>query len=528
MLCAYRFVLWVLEYLIMIKNNLLLLRHPIIILLPVLTVLGIYASNFGRLSISLFFTTAVTLILVLFCFSVLVGIFIKNPQTATLFVACIYTGVFYPGVVDSKISYLWFGLWLLIAILFLFKNSLREPMTFIIFTIAASSLVSLILNIGSLPLLLKRSEVSKEFLSGFSDNFTNESVSPKRDVYYIILDRYASNDQLKAVYEFDNSEFTNRLESFGFDVAKNSYSNYQRTAHSLTSSMNFSYLTQLEKSSVDWLPLYNKLKDSAIFHFFKGLDYQIHFMGSWWEVTRRNELADVDVNFKAWPELTRVVFERSVIGQFFISTENQFLDPRQIHCQRVFKKFDALQKLPLNYDSAAPRFVFAHFLVPHPPYVFDRDGNCMSVEKANSRTRAENYTEQIQYANTQLLKFLEVVNNAPKPKPIVIFQSDEGPWPEKYIRDEIHYLGRDVSWVEWGKTLPADLREKMGILNAVYFPGKTDFILPDDSSPVNNFRFVLNEYFGANLQLLENKSYIFPNNADLYRYDDVTEKLKEQ
>ena len=125
------------------------------------------------------------------------------------------------------------------------------------------------------------------------------------------------------------------------------------------------------------------------------------------------------------------------------------------------------------------------------------------------------------------MKFIKAAKSRDGSKPIIILQADEGPWPKAFIRDEIKYLGRDVTSVDWSNTSAEHLREKMGILNAIYFPDKSNIQFGEDSSPVNNFRLVLNEYFGTNLPLLEDRAFVFPTNADLYRFQDVTDKLSQ-
>ena len=92
--------------------------------------------------------------------------------------------------------------------------------------------------------------------------------------------------------------------------------------------------------------------------------------------------------------------------------------------------------------------------------------------------------------------------------------------------DEILHLGRDVTSVNWAEVDRDDLIEKMAILNAIYFPDRPNVEFPSDASPVNNFRRVLNEYYSGDFPILKSRSLIYPNNGDLYRYEDVTEKLK--
>lgn len=509
------------------KNSFYSSLSPLVFLLPIASVLAIYLPNAHRLSAGLFLYS-LTSFLVLFLFFVFcLRVIFNNKYKADIVAACVYIGFFFPNALAGYFSILWPVMFLVVPIIITFRESLIKPIKFGIYFIVANSLIQSSLNIGNVLPVFNRGDLAREFNSGIANLPVVKKPEVQRDVYYIVLDRYARADQLKSVYGFDNSQFIDALELHGMQVADEAYSNYQRTAHSLASSLNLSYLPPVaSEAHYDWLPLYNKLKGGRVFHFFKKHDYEFYNMGSWWEVTRINKLADVEINYRAWPELIRVIFEGSVFGKIASMRESEIVDPRKLQCIRAQKKFAELQQLPSKSNKDVPKFVFAHFLVPHPPYVIDRNGVCVDIKTAKSRTREQNYTEQIMYANKQILKFLKQVQLAKGIKPIVVLQADEGPWPKKFARDEIVYLGRDVSAVDWSKVNKEDLTEKMAILNAVYFPDRPNLKFPANSSPVNNFRFVLNEYFSTKLPIMENKSYIFPNNNDLYRFHDVTDKLK--
>lgn len=65
------------------------------------------------------------------------------------------------------------------------------------------------------------------------------------DIYYIIPDRYGSENSLQKNFQFDNSEFIDYLMDKGFYVARDSHSNYSRTFASLASSLNMEYINYL-------------------------------------------------------------------------------------------------------------------------------------------------------------------------------------------------------------------------------------------------------------------------------------------
>ena len=61
-------------------------------------------------------------------------------------------------------------------------------------------------------------------------------------VLSMVLDTYAHNDILKSRFNFDNTAFVKALESRGFIVAKDAFSNYIWTQLSMSSALNSAYL----------------------------------------------------------------------------------------------------------------------------------------------------------------------------------------------------------------------------------------------------------------------------------------------
>jgi hypothetical protein len=51
------------------------------------------------------------------------------------------------------------------------------------------------------------------------------------------------------------------------------------------------------------------------------------------------------------------------------------------------------------------------------------------------------------------------------------------------------------------------LHERLGILNAYLLPGIDPALIYPTITPVNSFRLVVNQYFGADLPLLPDRSF---------------------
>jgi hypothetical protein len=351
------------------------------------------------------------------------------------------------------------------------------------------------------------------------------SVAPaaKPDVYFVIFDRYARADMLVQHYGHDNGAFLDALRERGFVVADDAFGAYQRTAHSVASTLNLGFIdTQgVGQGSSDWIPLYERLSAPRLFSFMQGLGYQVDTFGSWWEPTRSSALADSSDSFFAVPESLRSFSENALLSTLLEGTGLPFFDARRRQCERIRHQFDALSAAKVADE---PRFVFAHLLVPHPPFVIDAQGQCTSVAEASVRTRAENYVAQLCYANSRALSMVDAIL-ARDPDAIIVLQSDEGPWPAQYAGEEIQNFGADVSSVDWLSVPPEQLREKMATLSAIHMPGVAPAVIASEFTPVNTFRILLSEVFGVAMPRLERQAFVFHNDDALYDFSPVLPAL---
>jgi hypothetical protein len=202
------------------------------------------------------------------------------------------------------------------------------------------------------------------------------------DVYYIILDGYGRADVLREYYDFDNSPFVNNLKSKGFYVAANGRSNYSLTALSLSSSLNMDYL---DVSLTDGLSnnerisaLFPLIENNYVIQEFNNRGYTTINFASGWEATDYNKLADINLKFSTINQFNSLLLDTTIIRP--IAPEYSQNEERTI----VLGIFDELKEIPKIKD---PTFSFAHVLVPHPPFIFDREGNLPDFYKKGWLTK---------------------------------------------------------------------------------------------------------------------------------------------
>lgn len=342
-----------------------------------------------------------------------------------------------------------------------------------------------------------------------------------RNIFYIILDRYADQRTLSEIYGFDNSEFTDMLSMNGFFVASNSGSNYPFTAQSLSSSLNMAYHFVPENKEAingnDLVPFYRLIRNNLVTSVLKQLGYTYVHLGSWWMPSETSPLADENFQTTNLSRINLSFLHRSVIKPllyvFNSASARDSIDPDQ--CDRVPQKLQRIKDLS---STDKPTFVFAHFLLPHDPFVFDKNGRCKRAEETNSLSIRENYLDHLQYSNLLVKQIVESLLNQPGPKPIIIIQADEGPYPIRYRKNEDSF--------QWRTASSEEIQQKMRILNAYYFPDVETDIFYESITPVNSFRLLFNSYFEANLDLLPDQNFAFPNNNNKYDFFQVTDIVK--
>jgi len=344
------------------------------------------------------------------------------------------------------------------------------------------------------------------------------SAAYKPDVYYIILDGYARGDVLQELYNFDNSAFIQALIARGFYIATESQSNYIQTALSLASSLNMSYLTGLP----NWMPdrgyLVGMIQNSQTRAIFQQLGYKQVALSTGYQVT---DLIDADYHFKSpnigkSNDLEGLLLNNSIavvlIEQGWVESPITHFAQAQ---ERIQFEFTSLAKeLPL-IDS--PKFVLAHIVAPHPPFIFnqnrsiDPDNFYILIDAgaftAGPKVYIQDYVDQLIYINTQVIQSIDAILRNSKTLPIIIIQADHGPGA---------YL--DMQSVE-----NSCLRERFSIFNAYYFPNGMIRELQKDTSPVNTFSIIFNYLFGTNIKLLDNKEY-FSTWSNPYNFIDVSEQ----
>ena len=343
-----------------------------------------------------------------------------------------------------------------------------------------------------------------------------------RDIYYFILDRYGSNQGLQAWADV-TSDLPAWLAAQGFAVEAGARANYIRTDLSLAATLNMESLdsiaTTMGPTGNDLGPINALLQDNAVGRFLEVRGYRYVNIGSWFNATQTIRIADQNLFLNATTDFDAML-DKTTFGPTLASILNLPVIPSNdaIHRNSALYQFSVL---PGVEQEPGPKFVVAHILLPHPPYVFDPNGSYPSAAEQKGRTEGQAFEAQMTYLNAQVRSIVTGLLSRPADQqPIVVIQADEGPYPDPYQADEVHF--------NWSTATSDELEAKYGILDAFYLPGAAVAGTPEPYSTVtswNTFPIVFDRYFGANIRLLPDRSFTSSSYTRPYDFTDVTTRL---
>jgi len=158
----------------------------------------------------------------------------------------------------------------------------------------------------------------------------------------------------------------------------------------------------------------------------------------------------------------------------------------------------------------SPKFVLAHIMIPHRPYLFGPTGESiypklLILEDKGRNMNPELHLGQLQFFNLRMKEVISKLTDTNDP-PIIIILSDHG------------IQGGD--WTNATKFWPS----RFNNFKAYYFPEVGRNIEFETTTSVNTFRVLFNLYFGYEYDLLEDKLYYTNDKKKQpYQFTDVTD-----
>lgn len=343
------------------------------------------------------------------------------------------------------------------------------------------------------------------------------------DLYIVVLDGHGRADALKENLGYDSTWFTKELEKRGFWVGDKSRSNYCQTELSIPSFLNGAFITDLFPQHVgqnppysDRAPLQSSIDENALAAFLSKSGYL--YMGidsGFWGVDFKHAQYRFELGAPGFSALETTLING--IPYAGVRAVQNTLARRGSDLVSAIKNVGYAAEIVGN-----KRFVVAHILAPHPSFSLNKDGSLnkekwagcgfedgeqyMACEGATPETYAKGYAGQAEFIERALLASLDKIIKSNR-RAVIWILGDHG--SKKNFHSES---------LQKTKT-----SEVFANLCAVYATTNTLSEVKKVQTPINIMRVILNQEFGQNLPLEQDKSF-YSAFSTPFEFTEIPEK----
>ncbi len=472
-------------------------------------VLHFYVNNYVSLDIHYLIIGIFTILFGISIFTLIYLIILRNFYISFYLSSIIGVMLYFINAKNTAFLSIFLIIALFICILyFLYKKGTKQPFKNIIITVATVLAIFVCLDF-ILVLLKTEGGVRNDFKNAIHSMPKNEFQDNKkidnktqRDIYILMLDMYPGVEGLKEFSGFDNSNFADELRKRGFYVFNDIYSNYSKTAMSISSMLNMNYI-----EDTGYKNHWDAINNAYIFKLARayGLETIYFNHSTYFRLVK-------PVNTKLIHTLSAgVYYENELIKTYndsliYMACHSFIWDKIKIGKEADLKPFQVLKQDVVSDKSR--KFVFAHIMMPHPPYLYDEYGNKrtdfseMRDKQENSKViiNKENLISYLKYANKEVLNFIDyAIEHSDKP-PVILISGDHGIRANEYEN--------------WGKHIDETLSDKFSMyltfdtFAAYYNPYDNKEEIKKAKSIVNLYRLFSNEMFNTKYDIIPDKHTI--------------------
>ena len=281
------------------------------------------------------------------------------------------------------------------------------------------------------------------------------------DIYLIVLDGYARSDVLARTYAYNDQPFLDSMDALGMREAPEAYANYPWALQSMASCLNMEYLDALLPAeyadSAGFTTVASLYHNNRFFAFLKSRGYTVTAFSP--GVQLHEPRSGVDTCLappRAMNELEVVLLDRTVgarVMQVLYRLRGRPAGAWRMAFRRKRVEY-TFRRLPelAGEESAEPRLVYAHLVVPGPDFFFSRDGGWVDPDYGVDVSAL--YRDQLHFTNKLLYEAIAGIRERAKKPHAIIVLSSHGPG--------LHAAS--------GESGDPDLKERYGTLVLTRFP----------------------------------------------------------
>jgi hypothetical protein len=343
-------------------------------------------------------------------------------------------------------------------------------------------------------LVFKSIKTSKQTTT-ISVNFDTTTVKAKPNIYLLLFDEYPGYKSLKDSFAFSNDSLYQFLTAKEFKMLP-TFSNYNTTFYSMASMLNMHYIDKpyqpLQNTMDDDQTRLKEIKNALVVRYLISMGYSFSNY-SIFDISNEPSVKGNSFVISQATLLTHKIFFNKLlrdVGWNFMTGKYRipFIEHISMHEDRNNKFIEKKIKEGYPQNALSPRFIYAHFNMPHPIIFYDSTGNYLPNAQMFDPLTYYNkpaFLSYLKYTNKKITDLVEVICKNDTGA-IVIVMSDHG------------YRGYNTTSIN--QPLHFDN------ICAVRFPDKNYLPFREKWSNVNFFRYLFNCEFNQKIPYLGDSS----------------------
>lgn len=393
---------------------------------------------------------------------------------------------------------------LLIALFFLYrylkksKSGFEKTHRFLMILLLLFITIDLVLYIPKLNGDLNKENSFKTFNRPSLQPVRTVSTMP--DIYFLIFDEHPSTASVKKITGYNNDVLDTQLTQLGFKISPHATSAFSQTQPALCSLLDmgeYPYNPDQPASFKELFAAGQLLANNQLFPFLEQQQYRIINAS----IFKFQNLSSVETPKEWWGQPGDMIKNQTLLNRvhedigwlkekYFPAI---FKNPVEKSIRADVDLTDTVRSIlnrSIEDTSTQPKFVFAHFFLPHDPYKYDSTGKIFNgsyYEYLEALKTNAPFVQQLVYTRKIIVELAAHIIQKNKRPAVIIIQGDHGL--------------RKYNMKQFGKN------EMFKIFSAVYLPQGVPNPFPHDLYAPNTFRILLNMYFKQQLPLQKRKPF---------------------
>ena len=421
-----------------------------IFLLPAFFVLHGYNENFGLIGVG----DCLVLLFTYFAWATIIYLlakfFFRNPLKSSLLTGVLFFFYLFFGAIEdffkahlhllSRYIIILPSIFITLSLLVIYLKKTDRRLNKLTFFINILLIIYLVVDFAGIVWKSLNPNPDKLSIYGIEKKFPYRACDSCKDpdIYFLLFDEYSSTPNLKKTFHYDNSGLDSFLLQRGFSLQSQSHGNYNYTPFSMASILNMNYLSGIKDVNaidrLDYDHCYTLIRDNEVIRFLSSRKYEIVNYSIFDLAGNPSLVVSSLLPTKTRLITTQTLYNRMMndigwtiyMGKFEIKwlTRNKIYENLNNN-----NKLLALVNQETSLRTRNPRFIYAHLVMPHSPFYYDKNGQQRDRQTLIAEITGghpDSYLAYIPYTNDKLKALIDTIQTNTNHQAVIILMGDHG------------------------------------------------------------------------------------------------------